>query len=146
MIVIDTYRLREDPSDLDQLDWIDSISYSISTPWKIMIGHPPLYSYGYHGEDILMQDLLENVLEESDIDLYISGHDHDLQHLKSDGITNFFISGSAAKTRDTDTGELSLFSSSEHGFLTIQLSRHILHSYFINKEGEVIYSYTIFKE
>lgn len=141
MIIIDSYRLRADENELNQLNWIDSVAQSLSTSWKIMIGHHPLYSYGHHGEDFIMQDLLEEVLENNEIDIYISGHEHDLQHLSMNSYTDFFISGTAAIRRETDSGEYSLFSSSEYGFLCIQLSENILKSYFINREGEVLYNY-----
>jgi acid phosphatase len=146
VIVIDSQRLRSNPNSLNQLNWIDSVADASNTPWKIMMGHHPLYSYGYHGSSELMQGLLEETLNDNKIDLYLAGHDHDLQHIKTNGYTEYFISGSAGKIRDTDTGEYSLFSLSDYGFLTIRLSSKTLTCYFIDKEGKVVYSYKIVKQ
>jgi predicted phosphodiesterase len=133
--------LRVDENELNQHFWIDSAAQSLNTRWKIMLGHHPLYSYGYHGSDETMQLLLEDILNENEIDVYLSGHDHDLQHLKANGFTEFFISGSAAKLRDTETGPLSLYSLSKYGFLSIRLSKYLMECYFIDKDGIVLYSF-----
>lgn len=141
LVVIDSHTLRIDEDQLNQHAWIDSVSQSLNTRWKIMLGHHPLYSYGDHGSDATMQLLIEDILYDNNIDVYVAGHDHDMQHIQSSGSTEFFISGAAATLRDTEMGPLSLFSLSEYGFLTIRLSHHLMECYFINKEGNVVYAY-----
>jgi hypothetical protein len=141
LIVIDSYRLRANPNDLGQISWIDSVAEAMNSSWKIMIGHHPLYSYGYHGSDEVMQGLLESILNDNEIDLYLAGHDHDLQHIRTEDYSEFFISGSAGKIRDTSPGPYSLFSLSDYGFLTIRLSSTTLSCYFIDRDGRVVYNY-----
>ena len=54
-----------------------------STGWRIVVGHHPLLSSGYHGylpraEHRRMVQLIPRMRAE-DVDLYISGHDHHLE-------------------------------------------------------------------
>lgn len=145
LLAIDSHILKDDPQEMGQIDFIDDFLENDQSKWKIIIGHHPLYSYGHHGENASLKGTLENRLYENEIDMYVSGHDHDMQHIKTNGYTHFFISGSAAKLRPTNTGEHSLYSNSEYGFMLIRLSNSVLKSYFIDINGDVVYSYQIEK-
>jgi acid phosphatase len=140
-VMIDSYRLLEDPQDLNQKQWIDSISGALNSRWKIMVSHHPIYSYGYHGDNPNLKILLEDLLTINSFDLFLSGHDHDMQHIRVNGSPDYFISGSGGKIRPTSIGENSLFSLSEYGFLCIRMSRHIMECYFITQDGNVVYIY-----
>jgi hypothetical protein len=141
IVIFDSERLQLNPDELGQLQWIDSVSTQLESPWKIMMGHHPLYSYGYHGSNPTMQTLIEDILYDNHYDLYVAGHDHDMQHIQTTGYTDFFIAGSTGKIRPTESGPLSLFSLSEYGFLTLRLSKHKLECYFVTRTGDVVYSY-----
>lgn len=64
------------------------------TPFLVVAAHHPLYSNGMHGDaPILIRDW-DALLREHKVDLYLTGHDHDLQHLEfADHPTSFVISG-----------------------------------------------------
>ena len=141
IIVIDSQALRSDPNNMDQANWIATTAQQMNHKWKIMLGHHNLYSYGYHGESATMINLLEDVLNDNEVDLYLAGHEHDMQHLKAEGYTNYVISGSAAKLRPVEDGPYSLFSLSEYGFSLIRVSNHKLQHYFIDQYGYVVYGF-----
>ena len=124
---------------MNQSSWIDSTAQQMNHKWKIMLGHHNLYSYGYHGESATMINLLEGVLNDNHFDLYLSGHEHDMQHLKTDGHTDFVISGSAAKLRSVEDGPHSFFALSEFGFSVLRVSNHRLQHYFVDQYGDVVY-------
>ncbi|CAJ1939040.1 unnamed protein product [Sphenostylis stenocarpa] len=51
--------------------------------WKIVVGHHTIRSAGQHGNtDELVKQLLP-ILQANNIDLFINGHDHCLQHISS---------------------------------------------------------------
>ena len=64
----------------------------------IVFGHHPIYSGGIHGTIPHMEKLLLPLLEEH-ADLYIAGHDHNLQFLRSDKGLPLVVSGSAGEPR-----------------------------------------------
>ena len=140
IIVIDSQALRTDPDDMGQGEWISTTAQQMDHKWKLMLGHHNLYSYGHHGQSNLMISLLEDVLNTNEIDYYIAGHEHDMQYLETDGYTKYIVSGSAARTRPTDTGPYSLFALSELGFSLYRVSKHKLEHYFIDQYGEVVFS------
>lgn len=141
-VVIDSQLLRLYPDSLGQKQWVDSVCANSEAKWKIMLGHHPLYSYGYHGSNTVLQGLLESDLNDNSFDLLLSGHDHDMQHIKPPGYTDYFISGSAGKIRPTSSGEFSLFASPHYGFLLIRISKNLMETYFINKDGNVVYQFS----
>lgn len=92
-----------------QLNWID---YVLSAPgdarWTVAYGHHPLYSNGAHGNAAgeSAKWLQQAVCGSETVDLYLAGHDHDLQWLaaKPDECrdTEFIVSGAGARPRALD--------------------------------------------
>lgn len=65
-----------------QLNWMNIVLRDNSSQWKIVVGHHPVYSAGDHGDTVSLQSEFLDNLENNGVDLYFSGHDHDLQFLK----------------------------------------------------------------
>lgn len=106
--------------DTCELDWQQSIRLGVPTPsdivsraavqwtWlretlaqsraalKICVGHYPIVSRGPHGGSGPLQQHLLPLLREFKVDLYISGHDHNLQWGREEGGTHFLVSGAAS--------------------------------------------------
>jgi acid phosphatase len=68
-------------------------------PWRIVTGHHPVISSGYHGyfprADVAQMRTLIPALRESRIDLYICGHDHHLELIR--GRMLHLVSGAGSK-------------------------------------------------
>jgi tartrate-resistant acid phosphatase type 5 len=78
-----------------QLTWFETeLKRARSTPFLAVIAHHPVYSDGPHGDHpVLIRDW-DPLFRKYKVDLYLAGHDHDLQHLEFDGHpTSFFLSG-----------------------------------------------------
>jgi hypothetical protein len=95
------------PAGQRQLSWFgDELRLRDEAAWTVAYGHHPLYSNGSHGNaEGANATWLEAVICGSgDVDLYLAGHDHDLQWLaaKPDNCldTEFIVSGAGAKPRD----------------------------------------------
>lgn len=129
-----------------QLQWIDSL---LSDPfdWKIMVGHHPLYTGGKRaGEQNDVRNHLERLLDKHQVDLYLAGHEHDLQHIKPPGHpTHHFISGAGSEVRPTGKLGPSLFAASIQGFLSMAITPDSAVCTFINLKGEIIYETSIQK-
>lgn len=73
-----------------------------TTPWRVVVAHHPLYSCGDHGDEastLMMRAALEELLAGSDVDVYLAGHDHDLEISSEPRRPVHVVSGSASKIR-----------------------------------------------
>jgi len=127
-----------------QLTWLDSVLSSSKAKWKITAGHHPIYTGGEHGNTIELIEQLKPILEKNNVNMYMAGHDHDMQHLKvPSSVLNYFISGAGSKVRKTGKMEYSLFSHSENGFLYVNVSTAEINCKFISVNGDNLYEYVI---
>jgi hypothetical protein len=79
----------------EQLAWLEAeLKRPRATPFLVVMGHHPVYSNGPHGDQpVLIRDW-DPLFRKHKVDLYLAGHDHDLQHLEFDGHpTSFVLSG-----------------------------------------------------
>lgn len=122
-----------------QLAWIDRTLGESRAPWKIVIGHHPIYSGGEHGDTPELVDRLLPVLRKHKVPIYLNGHDHDLQHLVA-GDLNMFCTGAGSTVRPTKRIASSVFAKSQPGFVAISLKPEAMDLRMISGEGLVVYS------
>ncbi|KAL0759982.1 hypothetical protein Bca101_076132 [Brassica carinata] len=66
--------------------------------WKIVVGHHAIKSASIHGNTKELESLLLPILEANNVDLYVNGHDHCLQHIStSQSPIQFLTSGGGSK-------------------------------------------------
>lgn len=65
----------------DQLTWIKKQIEMSKAPYLLVAGHYPVYSIAEHGPTDCLIDKLLPTLQQYNITAYLSGHDHNLQHL-----------------------------------------------------------------
>jgi DNA repair exonuclease SbcCD nuclease subunit len=130
-----------------QKKWLDSLTILDDVSWEIVIGHHHIYTGGLRKNDQnSVRASLEPLFQKNKVDLYICGHEHDLQHLKNpDKPTNYFISGTGSEIRPTGTIPETLFSASILGFMSFTLTGKHLDVKVIDYNGNIIYSTAIDK-
>jgi hypothetical protein len=134
-----------------QLQWIDDTlsKASADVKWKIVIGHHPCYTVGpriKNYDTLAIRKALSGIFEKHKVDVYLSGHEHSLQHLKPDGYTHQFISGAGSELTEVAAGiPYSRFQASEHGFMYFSINANKLRVNAINDEGRVLYETTLGK-
>jgi tartrate-resistant acid phosphatase type 5 len=79
----------------EQQRWLEAeLEKPRSTAFLALAAHHPLYSNGMHRDNRMLIAQWDSLLRRHKVDLYLSGHDHDLQHLEFQGHpTSFVISG-----------------------------------------------------
>ncbi len=79
----------------EQLQWLESqLKQKRTTPFLVVMGHHPVYSDGPHGDHPVLVRDWDPLFRQYKVDLYLAGHDHDLQHLEFENHpTSFFLSG-----------------------------------------------------
>lgn len=129
----------------EQMKWINTTleNASADVKWKIVVGHHPYYTVGpriKNYDTLTLRKAMANVFEKHKVDVYLSGHDHSLQHLKPEGYTHQFISGAGSELTPVTTGiPYSRFEASEHGFMYFSVNANSLHVSAINMAGAVLY-------
>ncbi len=127
-----------------QYKWIDSTLANAKEPWKFVIGHHPVFSgSSTHGNTTELVERLKPLLDKYKVQAYISGHDHDLQHIKpANSYVDYFISGSGSEGREAGTMDGSKFASNSLGFIDVRIKGDSLFVHYIDKDGNIIYTYS----
>lgn len=82
-----------------QKKWLEEQLKASKAVWKVVYGHHPIYSTGQHQSECTLVGKLLPLLKDR-VDVYIAGHEHDMQYLKPEGGVHFFVSGAGgAETR-----------------------------------------------
>lgn len=106
LFAVDTTPVEEPDRDpggamAAQRQWLDRALAASRARWKIVYGHHPVYSNGEHGgragELPRIKDYLLPLLRKHKVDVYLSGHDHDLEALEPEDGIHFFVSGGAGR-------------------------------------------------
>lgn len=128
--------------NLEQVEWLDRELQASTATWKIVYGHHPVFSYGKHGNERRMINLVRPLLEKYEVDLYLCGHDHDRQLLEPVGGVYYIVSGTGSTSRDTRYGETTIFAETNLGFNWFRVSASEFHVQFLDADGEVEYAQT----
>ncbi|KAJ7975291.1 Purple acid phosphatase [Quillaja saponaria] len=118
--------------------------------WKIVVGHHTIRSIGHHGDtNELVQQLLP-IIEENNVDMYINGHDHCLQHISSTSSQiQFLTSGGGSKSWKGDLDELNRkglkFYYDGQGFMSVELKQSIAKIVFYDIFGKTLHALNLFK-
>ncbi|MEO1053230.1 MAG: metallophosphoesterase [Bacteroidota bacterium] len=127
-----------------QLQWMDSV-LNVDVDWKIVVGHHPLYTGGKRKDDTsYVRPHVEPLLSKHNVDMYLAGHEHDLQHIKPDGKpTHHIVSGAGSEVRPTGTMEYTKFAEAIQGFVSAAINKDSVYCQFVNLKGEMIYDFSI---
>jgi tartrate-resistant acid phosphatase type 5 len=126
-----------------QLRWLDSALAASTAQWKIVFGHHPVYSASpKHGNTTELVRDLKPLLEKYHVQVYVAGHDHNLQDLHTRAV-EYFISGGGSEARPAGRDARTRFSATSAGFVAVQLTPSTLWARFINSVGKTLYATTV---
>jgi acid phosphatase len=125
---------------LKQMAWFEAALAASTTPWKIVVGHHPIYTGGEHGDTPYLVKRVLPLLEKYGVQAFFNGHDHDLQHLQA-GKVNLFCTGGGSKPRTgLKTTARTKFGLGCSGFIAASLSADSLGVRMIDDKGKLLYS------
>lgn len=128
----------------EQLRWLeDQLRKPRTTPFLAVLGHHPIYSNGPHGDHPVLIREWDPLFQTYKVDLYMAGHDHDLQHLEFEGhpTTHFLSGGGGAdlyvlKVDGLDRGP---YAQEVHGFSHLSVTRSALTLRHLDADGRLLY-------
>jgi acid phosphatase len=104
-----------------QLRWLRSVLGSSTAPWKVVVGHHPIYSSGYYGNDTNLRGKIGSLLQRHGVQLYINGHEHNYERSRPiDGITYLVVGGGGASLRPILPTDQSARAISTYSFAEIE--------------------------
>ncbi|KAL6970068.1 Purple acid phosphatase 8 [Sarracenia purpurea var. burkii] len=132
------------------LNDVDSALRESKAKWKIVVGHHTLRSAGHHGDTVELVAKLLPILQANEVDLYINGHDHCLEHISSpDSQLQFLTSGGGSKAW---RGDVSSWNPNEmkfyydgQGFLALQIAPAQVDVVFYDIAGAVLHKWSVTK-
>ncbi len=156
--VLDTNMAMYDQDDDQYDDFPTWFSQSTAT-WKIAFGHHPYLSNGPHGNageyeglpfvpianGANFKDIMDDVVC-GNADVYICGHDHDMQWLQGQcNGTELIVSGAGAASTELEGDNPTYFESEALGFLYVVIDGNTFTGQFIGTDGSVLFERTIMK-
>jgi tartrate-resistant acid phosphatase type 5 len=125
--------------DAEQLIWLKKNLEDSNARWIIVAGHKPLFNNGEHGPYPALITRLKPLFDNK-VDIYICGHEHNMQILKPVNEVYYIINGAASKTDDTQVETNTLFAAIRLGFMTLLMSRDTLVCNVMETDAGLIYS------
>lgn len=128
-----------------QLAWLSQLLETTEARWKIVIGHHPVCTAGPRTKNydtLAVQKVLQPILEQHKVDVYLSGHEHSMQHLepKKGGFQQFISGAGSEVTPVKQNLDFNKFVAAEYGFMYFSINKNQFQSKIINHEGKVTYS------
>lgn len=139
---LDTFTILKEDA---QFAWFEESLQASTADWKIVFSHYPMYSNGKHGYSPALIALLTSSLAEAGVDLYVAGHDHDLQILEPVNGTMHLVSGAGCRPRATQCKANTIYAYDQLGFMAFRVSKIELVVNVILKDAELDFCYVIEK-
>jgi 3',5'-cyclic AMP phosphodiesterase CpdA len=122
-----------------QISWLRSVLANSRAPWKVVVGHHPIYSSGFYGNDPHLAAKLASLMQRHGVQLYINGHDHNYERSKPiDGITYLVVGGGGASLRPVMASGQSARAASVFSFAEILATPRELSLWAWDKNGRQI--------
>ena len=131
----------------EQLAWLTAeLEKPLTTPFRVVMGHHPVFSNGPHGDTPTLVRDWEPLLRKHKVHLYLAGHDHDMQHLEFEGHpTSFALSGGGGsdlyklKIEQEQRGP---YAAKIYGFSHLEVAPAMLTMRHLDEAGRMIHGFT----
>lgn len=110
-----------------QLPWLRKALERSTAPWKVVVGHHPIYSSGFYGDDPAAIARLTPLFKRYGVQLYINGHEHHYERSQPlEGTTYLVVGGGGATLRSVVPDAHAARAVSVHSFAELSASDHEL--------------------
>jgi 3',5'-cyclic AMP phosphodiesterase CpdA len=122
-----------------QLPWLKAALAASTAPWKVVVGHHPIYSAGLYGDDPSLNARLTPLFKRYGVQLYINGHEHNYERTRViDGTTYLTVGGGGASLRPVVPNARTATALSTHSFGELIFADDTLQIIGIDSKGAVI--------
>ena len=122
-----------------QLPWLKAALARSTAPWKVVVGHHPLYSAGFYGDDGAGIARLTPLFKRYGVQLYINGHEHNYERTRRiNGTTYLTVGGGGAYLRPVLPNGNTAYATSQYSFAGLKFEPKKLRLEGWNAEGQRI--------
>ena len=131
-----------------QTKWLDESLGASTAKWKIVVGHHPPFTDGIHALEkdmTIVRDIISPLLDKHGVQLMLSGHDHELQHIVVPGSkTHFAVRGAGgASLRERFSNNFGPFyQDMTGGFMNIEATSTEMKARFFDSQLKVLHEWT----
>jgi tartrate-resistant acid phosphatase type 5 len=131
----------------EQLAWFEAeLKRPRTTPFLGVIAHHPVYSDGPHGDHAVLIRDWDPLFRKYGVDLYMAGHDHDLQHLEFEGHpTSHFLSGGGGAdlySLKVDPAQRGPYGQKVYGFSHVSVTKQLMTLRHLDQDGNTLHAFT----
>ncbi|MEI9977682.1 MAG: metallophosphoesterase [Edaphobacter sp.] len=131
----------------EQLAWLETeLKRPRTTRFLVVMGHHPVYSDGQHGDHPVLVRDWDPLFRKHKVDLYLAGHDHDLQHLEFEGHpTSFFLSGGGGAdlyNLKIDPSQRGPYAQKVYGFSHLSVTEKQMTLRHLDSNGRILHAFT----
>ncbi|MDR1010147.1 MAG: metallophosphoesterase [Opitutaceae bacterium] len=132
---------RARPDTAAQVAWFERQLAASKAKWKIVVAHHPVYSGGAkHGDTVELHKTIKPLLEKYGVQVVLSGHEHDFQHLNDGGRVHYFVISGGSVARPAGKHKFAKFMQGDtHGFGALIVKRNVIEVRFVDKTGKIFY-------
>ncbi|KAM3339097.1 purple acid phosphatase 3 [Capsicum galapagoense] len=129
---------------------LDSALRESNAKWKIVVGHHTIKSAGHHGNSVELELQLLPILQANNVDFYLNGHDHCLEHIScADSPLQFLTSGGGSKSWRGDVNwwnpnEMKFYYDGQ-GFMAMQITQTRVWIQFFDIFGNILHKWSASK-
>lgn len=104
-----------------QLPWLQQALSRSTAPWKVVVGHHPVYASGVYGNDPAAIRRLTPLFKRYGVALYINGHEHHYERSRAiAGTTYLVVGGGGAHLRPVFPADTTAFARSTFSFAELE--------------------------
>jgi 3',5'-cyclic AMP phosphodiesterase CpdA len=104
-----------------QLPWLRRVLAASTAPWKVVVGHHPIRSSGFYGDDPVAIARMAPLFRRHGVQLYINGHEHNYERSRPiDGTTYLVVGNGGASLRPIVPSANSAVVASVYGFACLR--------------------------
>jgi hypothetical protein len=156
-VSIDTVSIEDNKNGaLGMKELLDNeLAKAGSDAWKVVFGHYPCHSGGHYGGSEEIQEQVLPIMKAHNVDFYLTGHDHNLQHWTTRGNPSgidHIITGAGGESeykksdhnvRKNEAMGMDLeYFNHHYGFSYFSISNTDITVKFVSADGNTIYQYT----
>jgi hypothetical protein len=137
----------------EHMRWLENELQTNQRKWVIVYMHVPLYSSGAHGDNAILQQVLEPLFERNHVDLVITGHDHDyertvpIKQFNHDpaypGLVHVVTGGGGADLRDLSPNSRTAVAVKANHYVRFHIHGDTLSGEAVDTTGQVIDAFTV---
>ena len=155
-IFIDSQSLRKEKNDPDRM--LEFLKDELQDPlpdWKIVVGHHAALSAGKKAGSGTMRDKVIPLMKQYNGDIYVAGHEHNLQHYQewTGGVDHIITGGGGRKLHKyepeheaemAELGGILMHFSESHGFVYFTIDDFSIRSQYLDTNLTTLYTYERF--